>query len=184
MDAIDFEQRSRVVMDAAAVVARVFLSLALAFSYLDGHARREALEGESPPGPLYGYQANPPNDPKAVVSAMLARGLKNLGRYTGWNEVEYTPLFESFPPYIVTRTKGDDGKVHERQDVLAFGRCAQQMTVKSAKATKLEQAPDPLSPVTAPRGLKNEDMPKVREGAKVALVRTLVGPRIQTFTTD
>lgn len=156
MDAIDFEQRSRVVMDAAAVVARVFISLALAFSYLDGHARREALEGESPPGPLYGYQTNPPNDPKAIVSAMLARDLKNLGRYTGWNEVEYTPLFESFPPYIVTRTKGEDGKVHEREDVPAFGRCAQQMIVKSAKVTKVEQAPDPLSPVTAPRGLKNE----------------------------
>ncbi len=156
MDAIDFEQRSRVVMDAAAVVARVFISLALAFSYLDGHARREALEGEPPPGPLYGYQTNPPNDPKAIVSAMLARDLKNLGRHTGWNEVEYTPLFESFPPYIVTRTKGDDGKVHEREGVLAFGRCAQQMTVKSAKVTKVEQAPDHLSPVTAPRGLKNE----------------------------
>lgn len=123
---------------------------------LCGLAAAQTLEAEPPPGPLYGYQTNPANDPKAIVGAMLARDLKNLGRYTGWNEVEYTPLFESFPPYIVTRTKGEDGKVLEREDVPTFGRCAQQMIVKSAKVTKVEQAPDPLSPVTAPRGLKNE----------------------------
>ena len=140
-------------------VSRVFSlkrGLALCLPFLCGVALAQALEAEPPPGPLYGYQTNPINDPKAIVTAMLARDLKNLGRYTGWNEVEYTPLFESFPPYIVTRTKGEDGKVHEREDVPAFGRCAQQMIVKSAKVTKVEQAPDPLSPVNAPRGLKNE----------------------------
>jgi hypothetical protein len=29
-------------------------------------------------------------------------------------------LFETFPPYIVTRTEGDDGKVLEREEVPAF----------------------------------------------------------------
>lgn len=111
---------------------------------------------------LWRFQTNPTNTPGAIVSAMLARDLKNLGRYTGWNEIEYTPLFESFPPYIVTRTKDDDGKMHEREDVPTFGRCAQQMIVKSAKVTKVEQAPDPLSPVNGPRGLKNEALVTVK----------------------
>ena len=111
---------------------------------------------------LWRYQTNPQNHPGAIVSAMLARDLKNLGRYTGWTEVEYTPLFESFPPYIVTRTKGDDGQMHEREEVPTFGRCAQQMIVKSAKVTKVEQAPDPLSAVNAPRGLKNDVLVTVK----------------------
>ncbi|MFM6992384.1 MAG: hypothetical protein ACKOWD_14130 [Rhodoferax sp.] len=96
------------------------------------------------------------------MSAMLARDLKNLGRYTGWTEIEYTLLFESFPPYIVTRIKGDDGKIYEREEVPTFGRCAQQMIVKSTKVTKVEQAPDPLSPVSAQRGLKNEALVTVQ----------------------
>ena len=156
MDVTDFQQRNGVLTEAVGVVIRFSRPLAFVLACNCSLAGAKALEAESPPGPLYGYQTNPPNDPKAIVSAMLARDLKNLGRYTGWNEVEYTPLFESYPPYIVTRTKGDDGMVHEREDVPTFGRCAQQMIVKSAKVTKVEQAPDPLSPVTAPRGLKNE----------------------------
>lgn len=144
-------------MTAWSYKAMIFaLHIAYLWVHIGGRASAQTLEAEPPPGPLYGYQTNPINDPKAIVSAMLARDLKNLGRYTGWNEVEYTPLFESFPPYVVTRTKGEDGKVHEREEVPAFGRCAQQMIVKSAKVTKVEQAPDPLSPVNAPRGLKNE----------------------------
>jgi hypothetical protein len=34
-------------------------------------------------------------------------------------------LVESFPLYIVTPTQGSDGKVLEREEVPAFGRCTQ-----------------------------------------------------------
>jgi hypothetical protein len=56
---------------------------------------------------------------------------------------------------MTTRTKGDKGNVFEREEVPALGRCAQQMIVQSAKVIKAKQALDPLSTVTAPRGLKN-----------------------------
>ena len=96
------------------------------------------------------------NEPAAIVKAMLARDLQRLGRYTGWNEIEYLPLGESFPPYIVTKVKGSDGKEHESEEVPTLGRCAQRMVVKNAKVSRVENAPDPTSPVNESKGLRNE----------------------------
>lgn len=109
-----------------------------------------------PNPPWWGYETNPPNEPVAIVKAMLARDLKNRGRYTGWSEIEYKPLFESFPPYEVTKVKEKDGTVRDQEDVPTFGRCAQTMLVNSIKVNNVEQAPDPLNPASAPKGLKRE----------------------------
>lgn len=105
--------------------------------------------------PLSGYETNPPNEPVAIVKAMLARDLKNLGRY-GSSEIDYKPLAESFPPYNIVKVKEKDGKVRDQEDVPTFGRCAQTMLVKSIKVKNVEQAPDPLNPASAPKGLKRE----------------------------
>ncbi|NBW79775.1 MAG: hypothetical protein EBR27_12305 [Betaproteobacteria bacterium] len=105
--------------------------------------------------PLFGYQTKPPNEPVAIVKSMLARDLKNLGRY-GSGEIDYQPLAESFPPYDILKVKDKDGKVHDQEAFPTFGRCAQTMLVKSIKVKNVEQAPDLLSPATTPKGLKRE----------------------------
>lgn len=102
------------------------------------------------------FQANPPNEPGAIVKAMIARDLKNLGRYSGWQDIEYTPLFESYPPHNIRQVKGVDGKVTEHEDIPTFGTCAQTMLVKSIKVKKVLSAPDPLSPVSQPKASPNE----------------------------
>jgi hypothetical protein len=102
------------------------------------------------------FQGNPPNEPGAIVKAMIARDLKSLGRYTGWQDIEYTPLFESYPPHNIRRVKGADGKVTEHEDIPTFGTCAQTMLVKSIKVKKVLGAPDPLSPVSQPKASPNE----------------------------
>ncbi len=104
---------------------------------------------------LSGYETRPPNEPVAIVKSMLARDLKNLGRY-GSSEIDYMPLAESFPPYDIVKVKDKDGKVHEQENVPTFGRCAQTMLVKSIKVKNAERAPDPLSPVSAPKALQRE----------------------------
>lgn len=102
------------------------------------------------------FQSNPPNEPGAIVKAMIARDLKKLGRYSGWQDIEYTPLFESYPPHNIRRVKGADGKVTEHEDIPTFGTCAQTMLVKSIKVKKVLGAPDPLSPVSQPKASSNE----------------------------
>lgn len=102
------------------------------------------------------YQANPPNEPAAIVKAMIARDLKNMGRYSGGQDIEYTPLFESYPPYIVKRKIEPNGRVSEVEEIPTFGACAQTMLVKSIKVKEVLSAPDPLSPAGQPRALSNE----------------------------
>ena len=102
------------------------------------------------------YLANPPNEPGAIVKAMIARDLKNMGRYSGGQDIEYTPLFESYPPYIVKRKIEPNGRVSELEEVPTFGACAQTMLVKSIKVKEVLNAPDPLSPVGQPKALPND----------------------------
>jgi hypothetical protein len=99
---------------------------------------------------------NPPNEPAAIVSALLARDWRHLRRYTGWNEVEYTPLFESFPAYIPTTFTGPDGKAMPTEVPPTFGRCNQTMIIQDIKVKEVLQVPDPTAPVNQPRGLANE----------------------------
>lgn len=99
---------------------------------------------------------SPPNEPRAIVQAIIARDLKNLGRHSGWQYLEYTPLFESFPPYTPTRVVEPNGSVSVREEVSTFGRCAQTMLVKSIKIKEVLNAPDPTSPVGQPKALVNE----------------------------
>lgn len=99
---------------------------------------------------------NPPNEPAAIIKALLARDWRHLRRYTGWSEVEYTPLFESFPAYIATTVKGPNGKPQVNEAVPAFGRCNQTMIIQDIKVKEVLRAPDPTVPVSQPRGLANE----------------------------
>lgn len=102
------------------------------------------------------FQSNPPNEPDAIAKALVARDLKNLGRYTGWQDIEYTPLFESYPPHNIRQVKGADGKVTEHEDIPTFGTCAQTMLVRSIKVKQVLHAPDPLSSVNQPKTSPNE----------------------------
>lgn len=100
--------------------------------------------------------SNPVNEPAAIVTALLARDWWHLRRYTGWNEVEYTQLFESFPAYIATTVKGPNGKPLSTEVVPTFGRCNQTIIIQDIKVKEVLQAPDPTAPINQPRGLANE----------------------------
>lgn len=99
---------------------------------------------------------NPPNDPRAIVNAMIGRDLKALGRYTGWNEIEYQTLFESYPPYEITRSKNAKGLWEENESVPTFGNCAQKLIVNNIKVLDVLRAPNPLSPIDRPKAAPNE----------------------------
>lgn len=114
---------------------------------------------------------SPPNEPRAIVQAIIARDLKNLGRHSGWQYLEYTPLFESFPPYTPTRVVNSNGTVSVIDEVSTFGRCAQTMLVNSIKVKDVINAPDPTSPVGQPKALANEVLVIVQ--AEVVALRLL-----------
>lgn len=102
------------------------------------------------------FKSNPPNEPAAIIDALIARDHRNLGRVSGWMDIEYSPLFESFPPYVVTRVKDARGKPIDRERASAFAMCAQRMIVKNIRVGKVLQTPDPTRPVNQPKGLTRE----------------------------
>ena len=102
------------------------------------------------------FKSNPPNEPAAIVDALIARDYRKLGRVSGWMDIEYSPLFESFPPYVVTRVKDVRGKPFDRERASAFAMCSQRMIVKNIKVGRVQLAPDPSAPVNQPKGLKRE----------------------------
>jgi hypothetical protein len=99
---------------------------------------------------------NPPNEPAAIVTSLLARDWRHLRRYSGWTDVEYTPLFESFPAYNVVHSKDANGKPITQEIPPAFGHCGQTMVIQDIKVKEVLQAPDPTAPVNQSRGLSNE----------------------------
>lgn len=118
-------------------------------------------------------QNNPPNDPRAIVNAMIGRDLKALGRYTGWNEIEYQTLFESYPPYELTRTKNNKGVWEENESVPTFGNCAQKLIVKNIKVVEVLLALNPLSPIGQPKAAPNEVLVVVEAEALAIDLREL-----------
>lgn len=104
-------------------------------------------------------QANdsPPNEPKAIVKALIGRDFRDMPRYTGGNELfEYKPIFESFPPYDIEQLKEPIGKTTTREATPTFGKCTQQMLVKDIKVTNVQYAQDPTTPVNQPRAMPYE----------------------------
>jgi hypothetical protein len=102
------------------------------------------------------FKSNPPNEPAEIIDALIARDFRNLGRVSGWMDIEYSPLFESFPPYVMTRVKDAKGKPIDREEAPTFAKCSQRMIVKSIKVGKVLQAPDPTAPAYQPKGLTRE----------------------------
>lgn len=96
---------------------------------------------------------SPPNEPKAIVEAVIGRDFKGGGRYTGGQELfEYYPVFESYPAYEieVLKEKDSSGKFLTREAQPTFGKCAQQMIVKEIKVSNVQYAQAPTSPVNQP----------------------------------
>ena len=94
---------------------------------------------------------SPPNDPKAIVEALIGRDYKGGPRYTGGQEsFEYKPIFESYPAYEVERLVSPSGQPFTRENPPTFGRCAQQMIVKDIKVTNVQYAQDPSSRISSP----------------------------------
>ena len=114
---------------------------------------------------------SPPNEPRAILDAILARDYSGYPRYTGGHETyEYRPIFESYPPYdLITITEPDSAKPEQAERAPTFGKCAQTMVIKNIRTTKVEAAPDMTSPPGQMRGLPWEAIVTV-EAEVVALV--------------
>ena len=114
---------------------------------------------------------SPPNEPRAILDAILARDYLGYARYTWGNEVsEYRPIFESYPPYdLITITEPDGTKPRQAERAPTFGKCAQTMVIKNIRTTKVEAAPDMTSPPGQMRGLPWEAIVTV-EAEVVALI--------------